>query len=145
MTDRPPASEPRKRRRDRGDDGIWWDKANKCYVGAISLGVKSGSKRSRPSVRGGTKAEVKIKLDKLHEELAAGIRTPATYTVEQCVTDWLDSIERDPHTMATIVGQAKNWIYPRIGATKLKDFAATDAQRGSLTDWPRRSASGRLS
>jgi hypothetical protein len=29
--------------------------------------------------------------------------------------------------METITGQAKNWIYPRIGATKLRDFTATDA------------------
>ena len=31
--------------------------------------------------------------------------------------------------METITGQAKNWIYPRIGATKLRDFTATDADR----------------
>jgi hypothetical protein len=49
------------------------------------------------------------------------------YTVELCVKDWLEPIERDPHTMETIVGQAKNWIYPKIGATKLRDFTATDA------------------
>ena len=29
--------------------------------------------------------------------------------------------------METIVGQAKNWIYPKIGATKLRAFTATDA------------------
>jgi hypothetical protein len=29
----------------------------------------------------------------------------------------------------TIIGQAKNWIYPRIGTTKLKDFNATDADK----------------
>jgi site-specific recombinase XerD len=29
--------------------------------------------------------------------------------------------------METIIGQAKNWIYPKIGATKLRDFTATDA------------------
>jgi len=29
--------------------------------------------------------------------------------------------------METLTGQAKNWIYPKIGATKLKDFTATDA------------------
>jgi hypothetical protein len=38
-----------------------------------------------------------------------------------------EPIEPDPHTMETIVGQAKNWIYPKIGATKLRDFTATDA------------------
>ena len=26
-------------------------------------------------------------------------------------------------------GQAKNWIYPKIGKTKLKDFTATDADK----------------
>jgi integrase len=31
--------------------------------------------------------------------------------------------------MATITGQAKNWICPRIGKTKLKDFTATDADK----------------
>jgi hypothetical protein len=51
------------------------------------------------------------------------------YTVELCVKDWLDSIERDPNTMETLTGQAKNWIYPRIGATKLRDFTATDADK----------------
>jgi hypothetical protein len=27
-----------KKRRERGDDGISWDKINKCYIGTISLG-----------------------------------------------------------------------------------------------------------
>jgi hypothetical protein len=30
--------------------------------------------------------------------------------------------------METIVGQAKNWIYPKIGTTKLRDFTAADAE-----------------
>ena len=118
-----------KRRRERGDDGISWDKVNKCYVGTISLGYGDDGKRLRRYVRGKTKTEVKDKLDELHEEIKAGIETPATYTVRQCVADWLDSLELDPHTMATYRGQAEKWIYPKIGRTKLKDFKATDADR----------------
>ena len=118
-----------KRRRERGDDGISWDKINKCYMGTISLGIDGTGKRRRRTVRGKTKTEVKDKLDALHEEIKAGIQTPAAYTVRQCVTDWLDSLELDPHTMATYRGQAEKWIYPAIGATKLKDFKATDADR----------------
>jgi site-specific recombinase XerC len=120
--------EPR-RRRERGDDGISWDKINKCYVGTVSLGYDGNGKRRRRTVRGRTKQEVKDKLSKLHEEISAGIRTPATYTVGQCVADWLDSLELDPSTLATYRGQAGKWIYPKIGATKLKDFTATDADR----------------
>ena len=118
-----------KRRRERGDDGISWDKINKCYVGTISLGYDGNGKRLRRTVRGKTKQEVKDKLDKLHEEIKAGVRTPATYTVGQCVADWLDSLELDPSTMATYRGQAEKWIYPKLGAMKLNDFKATDADR----------------
>ncbi|WP_300614406.1 tyrosine-type recombinase/integrase [Trebonia sp.] len=129
MVNPPPPSEPKKRYRAHGDDGISWDKINKCYVGTISLGFTVDGKRVRRTARGRTKAEVKNKLDELHTEIKAGIHTPATYTIEQCVKDWLDSIERDPHTMATFHSQAGKWIYPKIGATKLKDFNATDADR----------------
>jgi len=118
-----------RRRRERGDDGIAWDKINKCYVGTISLGYDGNGKRLRRTVRGKTKAEVKVKLDTLHDEIKAGITTLATYTVRQCVEDWLDSLELDPSTMATYRGQAEKWIYPKIGATKLKDFKATDADQ----------------
>ena len=38
-------------------------------------------------------------------------------------------IERDEHTMVNITGQARKWIYPRLGATKLKDLSATDADK----------------
>jgi integrase len=121
--------EPKKRRRDVGDDGISWDKTNKVYVGTISLGFGSDGKRDRSTVRAKTKTEVKNRLDERHKEIDAGIRTPATYTIEVCVADWLDSIERDPHTMATLRGQAKNWINPRIGKAKLKEFSASDAEK----------------
>lgn len=120
---------PKKGRRGRGDSGITWDKVNKTYVGSVSHGHQSDDKRFRPTVRGRTKAEVKDRLDQLEEEIKAGVRTSATYTVEQCVTDWLESIERDPHTMVTITGQARKWIYPRIGPVKLRNFGATDAER----------------
>src|SRR6202046_2869963 len=118
-----------KPRRGRGDDGISWDKANKCHVGTVSLGYDATGKRIRRTVRGRTKAEVKDKLDALHDEIKAGIRTPATYTVEQCVRDWLDSLKPDPETVAGYRGQAEKWIYPKIGKAKLKDLRATEVEK----------------
>jgi integrase len=123
-------STPKKRkkpRRERGEHGISWDKANKCYVGTISLGYDSNGKRVRRQVRGKTRDEVKDKLGELDKDIKAGIRTPTTYTVERCVRDWLDDLQLDPATVATYRGQAETWIYPRIGSIKLKDFKATDA------------------
>jgi integrase len=98
-------------------------------VGRISLGFDSDGKRLRRSVRGKTKTEVKDKLEELRAEIKAGIHTPATYTVKQCVADWLDSLTLDPVTVAEYRRQAEKWIYPKLGATKLKDFKATDADR----------------
>jgi integrase len=100
-----------------------------CFVGRISLGFDSDGKRLRRSVRGRTKTEVKDKLEELRAEIKAGIHTPATYSVRQCVEDWLDSLTLDPVTVAEYRGQAEKWIYPKLGATKLKDFKATDADR----------------
>ena len=82
-----------------------------------------GLSAARPSRRSRTSST------ELHDEIKAGIETPATYTVKQCVTDWLDSLELDPHTMATYRGQAEKWIYPKIGTKKLAEFKATDADR----------------
>jgi hypothetical protein len=118
-----------KKRGEHGDGGIYWDKINKCYVGTISLGNHSDGKRRRPAVRGATKTEVRDKLSASRDELNAGIQTPATCIVEQCVTDRLNSLDLDPRTVATYRGQAEKWIYPTIGVTKLKDFNATDADR----------------
>jgi integrase len=121
------ANRQKKSRRERGDGGISWDKTNKCYVGTVSLGYDSDGNRIRRTVRGKDRDQVKGDLDDLRNEIKAGIRTPATYTVEQCVKDWLEDLTLDPETIATYRGFAEKWIYPRIGAIKLKDFTATDA------------------
>ena len=81
------------------------------------------------SSRRATKQEVKDKLSELHDELKAGIWTPATYTVKQCVMDWLDSLDSIRTPWPRYRGQAEKWIYPKIGAMKLAEFKATDADR----------------
>src|ERR1039457_6094235 len=125
-----PKTVPKARgRRGRGDDGISWDKANNSYVGTVSLGHDSAGKRRRRTVRGKTKTEVRDKLTQLHDEINAGIQTPATYTVEQCVRDWLDALTLDPDTVAEYRGQAEKWIYPKIGAARLRDLKVPDADR----------------
>jgi integrase len=119
---------PRKRR-GRGDHGISWDTSHKYYLGTLSLGLDAAGKRIRRTVTGRTKTEVRAKLAKLKDEINAGIRTPATYTVEQCVRDWIDSLTFDPDTVASYRGQAEKWIYPKLGARKLKDLTATEVER----------------
>ena len=124
----PQKPEP-KRRRDRGDDGISWDKINKCYVGTISLGYNGDGKRMRPhrprqdQGRGQGQARQAARGDQRRCPHAGHLHRRA---VRQGLAR---SIERDPHTMATYRGQAEKWIYPKIGATKLKDFKADRRRR----------------
>ena len=58
-------------------------------MGAISLGYGPDGKRIRRKVFGKTKQEVRDRLNALHEELNAGVRSSSTYTVREAVDDWL--------------------------------------------------------
>ena len=51
--------------------------------------LRSRRKFSTSSVNVGTQLKVEYVEP---DEIKAGIRSPATYTVEQCVRDWLDSL-----------------------------------------------------
>jgi hypothetical protein len=51
----------------------------------------------------------------------------AAYQSQQSCVD--DDLVLDPGTVAVYRGQAEKWINPKIGATKLKDFKATDCDR----------------
>lgn len=50
-----------------------------------------------------TKTELYEKLDELRQELAIGVRSSATYTVDAAVKDWLESqADRHPKTVTTL-------------------------------------------
>jgi hypothetical protein len=51
--------------------------------------VAGDGKRIRRKVSGKIKQEVRAKLQALHEELNAGVKSPSTYTVREAVDDWL--------------------------------------------------------
>jgi integrase len=129
MTDASDPERSRKRRRGRGEGGISYDKTNKAYIATVSLGLAPDGTRVRRTVRGRTKTQAKDRLQEVRDEIKAGVRTSPTYTIEDCVKDWLASLERDPHTMETVTGQAQKWIYPRIGAKKLRRFKVDDADK----------------
>ncbi len=58
-------------------------------MGSVSLGYGPDGKRIRRKVSGKTKQEVRAKLEALHQELNAGVRSSSTYTVREAVDDWL--------------------------------------------------------
>ena len=58
-------------------------------MGAVSLGYGPDGKRIRRKVSGKTKQEVRAKLQALHQEVNAGVKSSSTYTVRATVDDWL--------------------------------------------------------
>ena len=50
---------------------------------------RTGHSCRRRTVRGRTKTEMRDKLRGLRDDIAVGVRTPAAYSVQQAVDDWL--------------------------------------------------------
>jgi integrase len=104
------------------DRGLHWDPARQRYETKVDLGFGSNGDRIRRTVRGRTKEDVRDKVRKLLGDVNSGIRTPASYTVQQCVQDWLDDLTLDSDTLSQYRGQASKWIYPHaIGSMRLAD------------------------
>ena len=116
------------KRRARGEDSIYYDRSRDRWAGTITVGWKPDGRRDRIIVRGRTKTEVKDKLRARHTELAAGVRTPAHYTVEQCLKDWLETLNTQAETTVTGYRIMARHLIELIGNVKLGDLKVRDVQ-----------------
>ena len=116
------------KRRARGEDSIFFAPSRKCWVGEITVGWKPDGRRDRITVRGKTKTDVKNELRAKHQELDASVRTPAHYTVQQCIEDWLNSLTTQSPTTLTNYRTAAHHVIELIGNIKLADLKARDVQ-----------------
>ena len=97
----------------RRSDGRWF--------GALDLGWQGG-KRIRKTVSARTKNEVIRKLGALHDDLAAGIVSDGSTTVDAWMTYWLDQIAAKkvrPTTLRTYKAYTAKWITPHLGKHRL--------------------------
>jgi hypothetical protein len=62
------------KRREHGEDSIYWDESRKRYIGAVDLGLSPAGTRTRKKVSGKTKVEVRDKLRALHKEIDVGLQ-----------------------------------------------------------------------
>jgi hypothetical protein len=85
----------------------------------------------RRKVSGRTKEDVKDKLGKLHSDLEAGIRTPASrYTVGQAVEDWLhDGLNGRSGKTVTLYRQVLQPVVDCIGKAALRELTAQDVRQ----------------
>jgi integrase len=115
-------------RRGHGEDSVYFDGANKCWVGAVSLGHRAG-KRVRRKVTGRTKTEVKAKLRQLRHELDNGVRSSATYTVGDALDDWLTGgLSGTSVRTRELYRDSVKPLRERLAGVKLKDLTAGDVQ-----------------
>ena len=124
-------SETKVRRRGFGEDGIYLDAARNRYMGAISLGYGPDGKRIRRKVSGKTKQEVRAKLQALHQEMNAGVKSSSTYTVRQAVDDWLrEGLDGTSDRTRTLYEGLLGPLLDVIGARPLRVLSAGDVRSG---------------
>ncbi len=115
------------KRRAHGDDSVYFDQANACWVGSVSLGYSPDGKRRRRTVRGRTKTEVRDKLRALREDIAASVQAPAAYTVQRAIDDWLTSgLDGRSAATATKYRLVLKPLLERVGRANLRDLTAND-------------------
>jgi len=114
------------KRRARGEDSIYFDRSRDRWTGTITVGWKPDGRRDRITVRGRTKTEVKDKLRTKHAELAAGVRTPANFTVEQCLMDWLESLNTQAESTVTGYRIMVRHLVEMIGSVRLVELKVRD-------------------
>ena len=124
-----------------GRDSIYFDHTAPCrdsqrhrgcsgrWRGSISLGSGPDGKRQRRKGSGRTRAEVKDKLQAIHDEIREGVRSSASYTVKEAVDEWiaqgLDGLS------AKTISTNQEVLAPLtalIGAVKLRELSAADVR-----------------
>jgi hypothetical protein len=116
------------KRRSRGDDAIYYDSNKRRYFGAVSLGYGPDGKRIRRKVSGGTRTQVKDRLNELHAEIDAGIRTDVNCTVAMCLNDWVsqEHNSKSPKTRRVYESLAKSIVTdPGQDRDPLRDWGRT--------------------
>ena len=118
-----------RRRRPRGEDAIYVAADKNRYVGSVSLGYGPDGKRIRRKVLGKTKQEVRERLNALHQELNAGVRSSSTYTVREAVDDWLhEGLDGTSERTRTLYEGLLEPVLEVIGARPLRDLGARDVR-----------------
>lgn len=135
-------------RRGHGDDSIYYDHrvGTACidprhhkgcsgrWRGVISVGEAPDGTRLRRKVSGQSRAEVKDKLQALHDELRESLHTSPTYSVRQAVEDWPEDglAGRSGKTVSTY-REVLDPLVALIGSAKLRDLTARQV-RSALVD-----------
>lgn len=113
-----------KRRRTRGDGGLW-QRPDGMWIGSVEAGWDDNGNRARKYVSSRNQADA---LDKLRKARAAverhGTIPTRTTTVEAWLNLWLDTIVTvKPSTMGSYRSTCRTYLIPRLGRYRLDRLA----------------------
>jgi hypothetical protein len=116
-------------RRGHGEDSIYFDAGKNRYVGAVSLGHAGDGMRVRRKVYGKTKQDVRLKLKSLRSDIEAGVRAPASYTVQAAVDDWLaEGLSGRSERTLMLYRDGVKPLTDKIGARQLRKLTAAEVR-----------------
>ena len=119
-------------RRNRGDDGLYWDERRQRWIGVVTVGYDSRGKPRRRKLSARTKTEGNQKLRELMREIDLGLDlSKGPVTVQEVVEAWLTHglHGRSEQTLAQNRHLAHSHIIPLIGKRPLRELRAHDVDR----------------
>ena len=125
----PKSSAAAGRRGGYGEDSIYFDAARSRYIGAVSLGFGADGRRLRRKVSGKTKAEARQKLKEVHAAVETGLQSPAGYTVQAAVDDWLaEGLSGRSERTITLYRDGVRPLTDKLGRIELRKLSAADVR-----------------
>ena len=122
------SAEP-KRRRPRGDGGLFWDEKRQRWVAQVTVGYRPDGKRIYRRGAGRTKTEAKRKLKEILRDYDDGtITNSPNYTVAEAVSDFLrfGLNGRSQGTVDFYTSLANTHVIPDLGKRKARELTATE-------------------
>lgn len=122
-------TESKKKRRGRGEGGLYWDERRQRFIAEITIGYTPAGKRIVRRGSGKTKTEARAKLKEALRDHEDGLTiTASNYTVADAVDNWLTYglVAQAAGTRANYGILARTHITPDLGARKLRDLSAED-------------------
>ena len=130
-TTNPDDENPKDKRRDRGDGGLYWSEKRQRWIAEVTVGYRPNGKRITRTGSGKSKTAAKDRLKEILRDYEDGLTMAAdaaTYTVKDAVENWLkyglagrSAATRDK---AAIIAHVR--IIPDLGARKLQQLTTQD-------------------
>ncbi|HEV2345375.1 MAG TPA: hypothetical protein VGS97_14845 [Actinocrinis sp.] len=125
-----------KKRRARGDGGLYWSEDRQRWIGEITVGYRPDGKRKTRKVSDEDKSKALKKLKDLQREIDEGtVLAAGTYSVADAVRDFIKHglHGRSQATVKKLTDLANEHVIPYFAGRNLRDLTADEVDDWLLT------------